>query len=214
MSDEDEMSYARFDSVEGLLQRGRGLGAVRALQDPQVAAPFVYDAIRRDWRWDGFDERSRYLAGLVRELGLSPAPVVELLSGDEQQCRRAVDVLELLALGGCDEAREALRSHVREGAHWVHVLESVSGLWPAQWWEAWVRSRGDGSAVSRSRRGSPSRGPDSGSRSSGLTWARTLMICPTSRTASSSTSWPGNGRGTATKSPPCPSCPAEIRWRG
>ncbi|MFF1370358.1 hypothetical protein OG280_04115 [Streptomyces virginiae] len=115
MGEGDEMRYARFDSVEGLLQRGRGLGAVRAVQDPHVAAPFVHDAIRRDWRWDGFDERSRYLAGLVRDLRLSPAPVVELLSGDERQCGRAVDVLELLALEGGDEAREALRSHVREG---------------------------------------------------------------------------------------------------
>ncbi|WP_371589417.1 hypothetical protein [Streptomyces virginiae] len=135
MGEGDEMRYARFDSVEGLLQRGRGLGAVRAVQDPHVAAPFVHDAIRRDWRWDGFDERSRYLAGLVRDLRLSPAPVVELLSGDERQCGRAVDVLELLALEGGDEAREALRSHVREGAHWVRVLESVAGLWPAEWWE-------------------------------------------------------------------------------
>ncbi|MFK0258653.1 hypothetical protein [Streptomyces sp. NPDC090445] len=135
MSDEDVMPYARFDSVEGLLQRGRGLGAVRALEGPLAAAPFVYDGIRRDWRWDGFDDRARYLAGLVRDLGLSPAPVVELLAGDEGQCRRAAEVLELLALDDCDEAREALRSHIREGAHWVSVLESVSGLWPLDWWE-------------------------------------------------------------------------------
>lgn len=39
------MSYAHFDSVEGLLQRGRGLGAVRALQDPRGSAVFVYDGI-------------------------------------------------------------------------------------------------------------------------------------------------------------------------
>ncbi|MER5729868.1 hypothetical protein ABT084_16265 [Streptomyces sp. NPDC002138] len=134
MSDEYE-TYAPFDSVEGLLQRGRGLGAVRARQDPEGAAPFVYDGIRRDWRWDGCDERARYLAGLVRDLGLSPTPVVELLDGDDGQFERAAAVLELLALGGCDEAREALRAHVREGAHWIHVLESVSDLWPAEWWE-------------------------------------------------------------------------------
>ncbi|WP_405533692.1 hypothetical protein OG592_02650 [Streptomyces avidinii] len=134
MSDEDVMPYARFDSVEGLLQRGRGLGAVRALQGPLAAAPFVYHGIRRDWRWDGFDDRACYLAGLVRDLRLSLAPVVEL-TGDEGQCRRAAEVLELLALDDCDEAREALCSHVREGAHWVSVLESVSGLWPLEWWE-------------------------------------------------------------------------------
>ena len=135
MSDEDAMPYARFDSVEGLLQRGRGLGAVRALQDPRAAAPFVHDGIRRDWGWGWPDDRSRYLARLVRDLELSPAPVVDLLAGDEEQCGRAAAVLELLALGGSDEAREALRSHVREGAHWVSVLESVSRRWPLEWWE-------------------------------------------------------------------------------
>ncbi|MFC8449354.1 hypothetical protein [Kitasatospora sp. NPDC057223] len=50
MSDDDVLTFARFDSVEGLLQRGRGLGAERALRDPGVAAPFVHPGIRRDWR--------------------------------------------------------------------------------------------------------------------------------------------------------------------
>ncbi|WP_327737197.1 hypothetical protein OG749_29315 [Streptomyces nojiriensis] len=135
MSDEDEMFYAPHDRLEGLLQRGRGLGAVRALQDPAAAAPFVYDGIRRDWRWDGIDERSLYLARLVRDLELSPTPVVEQLAGDEDACLRAVRVLELLALSGSAEARDGLRDHIREGEHWAGVLESVADRWPADWWE-------------------------------------------------------------------------------
>ncbi|WP_056563533.1 MULTISPECIES: hypothetical protein [unclassified Streptomyces] len=135
MSDEYEMTYAHPDSVEGLLQRGRGLGAVRALQDPQGAAGLVYDGIRRDWRWDGTDDRTLYLARLVRDLELSRAPVVDLLAGDEESCLRACEVLELLALAGSDEAREGLRDHVRTGEHWVRVLEAVSAGWPAEWWE-------------------------------------------------------------------------------
>ncbi|MGW5002528.1 hypothetical protein ACWEP8_33265 [Streptomyces hydrogenans] len=135
MSDEYEMTYAHADSVEGMLQRGRGLGAVRALQDPQGASVFVYDGIRRDWRWDGTDDRSLYLARLVRDLDLSPAPVVDLLTGDEESCLRACEVLELLALAGSDEAREGLRAYVRTGEHWARVLESVSAGWPAEWWE-------------------------------------------------------------------------------
>ncbi|MFG2971837.1 hypothetical protein ACGFYY_02385 [Streptomyces sp. NPDC048331] len=47
MSDEDEMFYAPHDSLEGLLQRGRGLGALRAAQDPAAAAPYVYGRSRR-----------------------------------------------------------------------------------------------------------------------------------------------------------------------
>ena len=135
MSDEDEMRHAPFDSTVGLLQRGRGLGAVRALMDPAAAAPHVYDAVRRDWRWDGVDDRSRYLARLIRDLELSPGPAIDLLAGSERDCERATGVLELLALAGSDEARDALRSHIREGAHWVLVLESVSDLWPTDWWE-------------------------------------------------------------------------------
>ncbi|MEV7556637.1 hypothetical protein [Streptomyces sp. NPDC089795] len=135
MSDEDEMFYAPHDSLEGLLQRGRGLGALRAAQDPAAAAPYVYDGIRRDWRWDGIDERSLYLARLVRDLELSPTPVVAQLEGDEYACLRATRVLELLALSGSGEALDGLRDHIREGEHWVDVLESVADLWPADWWE-------------------------------------------------------------------------------
>ncbi|MFF7730831.1 hypothetical protein [Streptomyces sp. NPDC008001] len=135
MSDEYEMTYAHPDSLEGLLQRGRGLGAARALQNPQGAAAAVYDGIRREWRWDGTDDRSLYLARLVQDLKLSLTPIVDQLVGDEESCLRACHVLELLALAGSDEAREGLREYVRRGEHWVRVLESVSAGWPAEWWE-------------------------------------------------------------------------------
>ncbi|MFE4695860.1 hypothetical protein ACFRIC_02100 [Streptomyces sp. NPDC056738] len=135
MSDEHEMVYARIESLEGLLQRGRGLGAVRALRDPQEAAAFVYDGIRRDWRWDSTDDRCLYLARLVRDLDLSLTPVLRRLAGDEETCLRACDVLELLALSGSEAARDALRTYIREGAHWARVLESVSIGWPTEWWD-------------------------------------------------------------------------------
>ncbi|MFF0561982.1 hypothetical protein [Streptomyces sp. NPDC004266] len=135
MSDEYETSYAFPRSVEGLLQRGRGLGAVRALQDPQGSAVFVYDGIHRDWRWDQSDERSLYLARLVHDLDLSPTPIVDQLEGSEEACLRACEVLELLALAGSGEAREGLRAYVRKGEHWGRVLESMSAGWPPKWWE-------------------------------------------------------------------------------
>ncbi|MGG7569416.1 hypothetical protein [Streptomyces sirii] len=95
----------------------------------------MYDGIRHDWRWDGTDDRSLYLARLVQELKLSPTPVVDQLAGDEEACLRACEVLELLALAGSGEAREGLRAYVREGEHWIGVLESVSACWPPDWWE-------------------------------------------------------------------------------
>ncbi|MFD9518062.1 hypothetical protein [Streptomyces sp. NPDC059979] len=130
------LSYASHDCLEGLLQRGRGLGAIRAHQDPHEAAAFVDDGIRRDWKWDDqTDTRSLYHARLIRDLNLSPTPVVDQLAGDEEEWSRAADVLVLLAVAGSDEAREGLRAYVREGEHWARLLESVADRWPAEWWE-------------------------------------------------------------------------------
>lgn len=137
MSDESagDQAYAPVDSLKGLLQRGRGLGALRATGDPATAGELVYDQVRQDWRWDSVDDRSLYLARLIQGLGLTLDPVVALLAGDEDDCERATRVLELLAVSGSAEARGALRAYIREGEHWVDVLESVAGSWPTEWWD-------------------------------------------------------------------------------
>ncbi|MEV7779182.1 hypothetical protein [Kitasatospora sp. NPDC088351] len=112
------LDYAPAGTLPGLLQRGRGLGARMAAEDPSAAAGLVYGCVRWDWRWDGqADSRHLYLARLIRDLGLSPEPVTALLTADRDTCERATRVLELLALGGSAQAREALREHVREGGH-------------------------------------------------------------------------------------------------
>ncbi|MFD4137971.1 hypothetical protein [Streptomyces sp. NPDC058572] len=137
MSDEseDEWAYAPVGTLKGLLQRGRGLGALEAAHGPGSAGELVYEGIRQDWRWDSVDDRHVYLARLVRDLELSPAPVIARLTGDEDACEQATRVLELLARSGSVESREALRSYVREGEHWVDVLESVARSWPVEWWD-------------------------------------------------------------------------------
>ncbi|MFJ8621159.1 hypothetical protein ACIRD4_35940 [Streptomyces clavifer] len=48
---------------------------------------------------------------------------------------RACEVLVLLALAGSGDAREGLRVYVRQGEHWVRVLESLAAGWPPAWWE-------------------------------------------------------------------------------
>ncbi|MBD0695240.1 hypothetical protein BG452_19470 [Streptomyces sp. CBMA123] len=138
------------------MQRGRGLGALMAAEDPASAAELVYGCIRYEWRWDAtVDDRHLYLARLVRDLELPLGPVVELLAGGEKACERAARVLELLALGGSVEAREALRAYIREGEHWLNVLEWVAEAWPWEWWgdlEEVVRERSseeDGSEPTR-----------------------------------------------------------------
>ncbi len=111
---ERRYEYAPAGTLPGLLQRGRGLGAVMAAEDPSSAADLVYGCIRWEWRWDSVDDRELYLARLIRDLELPIGPVVEMLAGDEDTHDRAVEVLELLALGGSIEARDALRVHLPE----------------------------------------------------------------------------------------------------
>ncbi|MFF9640133.1 hypothetical protein [Kitasatospora aureofaciens] len=114
---ERRYEYAPAGTLPGLLQRGRGLGALMAAEDPGAAAELVYGCIRWEWRWDPrVDERGRYLARLIRDLELPLGPVVEVLSGTEEARARAVRVLELLALGGSAEAREALGARGALGA--------------------------------------------------------------------------------------------------
>ncbi|MER5636079.1 hypothetical protein ABT095_03905 [Kitasatospora sp. NPDC002227] len=134
MSDEAEWAYAPVSTLEGLLQRGRGLGAIDAPGDP-TAGRLVRECVSRDCRWDGVDERDLYLARLMRDLELSPEPVVARLQGDEYECERAAGLLVPLAKGGVAGAREALRAYVHDGEHWVDVLQSLAAGWPVEWWD-------------------------------------------------------------------------------
>ncbi|MFJ9839983.1 hypothetical protein ACIRYZ_05860 [Kitasatospora sp. NPDC101155] len=49
---ERRYEYAPAGTLPGLLQRGRGLGARMAAEDPSSAAELVYGCIRWEWRWD------------------------------------------------------------------------------------------------------------------------------------------------------------------
>ncbi|MGW2376628.1 hypothetical protein [Kitasatospora sp. NPDC001683] len=145
---ERRYEHAPAGTLAGLLQRGRGLGAVMAAEDPGAAAELVYGCVRWEWRWDSqVDDRHLYLARLIRDLELPLGPVVEVLAGGEDACGRAARVLELLALSGSVEAREALRAYIRDGEHRFDVLESVAEAWPWEWWgdlEEVVRDRSSG----------------------------------------------------------------------
>ncbi|MFE5580871.1 hypothetical protein [Kitasatospora sp. NPDC056531] len=112
---ERRYEYAPAGTLPGLLQRGRGLGALLAAEDPSSAADLVYGCIRWEWRWDStLDDRDVYLARLIRDLELPLGPVIEMLAGDEGVRERATKVLELLALAGSVEARDALPPEAEE----------------------------------------------------------------------------------------------------
>ncbi|MET8539080.1 hypothetical protein ABZW03_00255 [Kitasatospora sp. NPDC004799] len=107
--------YAPPTTLLGLLQRGRGQGALIAAEDRSTVADLVHGCIRWEWRWDRqADHRDLYLARLIRDLELPLAPVVDLLSGDEGTRDRAAAVLERLARGGSAEARRALPDRTPE----------------------------------------------------------------------------------------------------
>ncbi|WP_459647900.1 hypothetical protein [Kitasatospora sp. Ki12] len=105
--------YAPPNTLLGLLQRGRGQGALMAAEDRASVADLVHGCIRWEWRWDRqVDDRHLYLARLIRDLELPLGPVVEMLAGDEETRWRATRVLELLVLAGSEEARAALPGYV------------------------------------------------------------------------------------------------------
>ncbi|MFJ1751812.1 hypothetical protein [Kitasatospora sp. NPDC088134] len=134
---EDGYRYAPADSPAGLIERGRGLGALRARGEPAAARAAVLDCLRTDTRWDWqVDQRHHYLAHLVRELALPIDLPVTLLDGTDQDNWRSHGLLAVLARTGSTEARAALRRYVRRGGEWWQgVLDTVADEWPTPWWD-------------------------------------------------------------------------------
>ncbi|MFE2106954.1 hypothetical protein ACFXAF_13935 [Kitasatospora sp. NPDC059463] len=73
--------YAPAGSLIGMVQRGRGLGARMVAEDPRGTAEVVAGCVRWDWRWDDADQRSVYLARLVRDTGVRAEPAGEAGAG-------------------------------------------------------------------------------------------------------------------------------------
>ena len=141
--------YASYRSLRGALQLGRGV-AVARLRDRPGPAQLVYECTSRDTRWDWqVDDRYTYLARLLRDLRLDPAPLVAQLracgpyhpwpqpdpTDDDNQFNLAVGILETLARSGDVQARAALREYVRDGIRWIDALEALTDEWPVEWWD-------------------------------------------------------------------------------
>ncbi|MCX4749091.1 hypothetical protein OG455_26885 [Kitasatospora sp. NBC_01287] len=130
-------------TLAGALQRGRGVGALRARRDPDAAAELVRACVRRDHRWWWhLDEREVYLARLVRDLGLGSAPVLARLRETEHVPRAerdnsfelATGVLVALARGGDREAALGLAHYLDDGTRWISVLQRIAADYPADRW--------------------------------------------------------------------------------
>jgi hypothetical protein len=144
----DGWDYAPYRSTRGALQRGRGL-AVARLRDRPERAELVYECTSRDTRWSRqVDARCGYLARLLRDLRLDPAPLIAQLracgpyrglradpTDDDNQFDLAVGILAALARAGEERPHEALRGYVRDGVRWLDALTALPALWPVEWWD-------------------------------------------------------------------------------
>ncbi|MFJ5229374.1 hypothetical protein ACIQBJ_05675 [Kitasatospora sp. NPDC088391] len=129
--------YAPADSLTGLIERGRGLGALRAREERAEARDAVLNCLRTDTRWHrGPGSRHHYLADLVRESALPIDLPIALLDAGQQDNWRSHGLLAVLARTGSAEARAALSRYVRSGHHWWQdVLDTLSAEWPVAWWD-------------------------------------------------------------------------------
>ncbi|MEU8074099.1 hypothetical protein AB0B31_01530 [Catellatospora citrea] len=145
MSDADDAPRWQYDPVRTLagdLQRGHGMGVVKA--HTEAAGPdAVFACVQRDHRWWWqLDERPEYLARLMLELRMDPTAVVALLhtagdvvSDDDNTFAMALDVLETLGFAGDEQVVRALRHYVIHGARWLEVLEAIARRWPQATWD-------------------------------------------------------------------------------
>lgn len=131
----DDTPWAPSDTLLGQLQRGRGLGARRAIaatgRRPVHTARAVYDCVARDPRWDNqCEDRALYLARLVVDLALPVGPIADHLAAVgtvDWYDDLAVATLGCLARLGRDDAVPPLRRHVAEGHTWQAAFSELAG---------------------------------------------------------------------------------------
>ena len=125
--------WAMYDSLEGQLQRGRGLGFRSALGDPGTAGKLVLRCVLEDPRWDAqVEDRGLYYARLFRALDLPLDPISKHLATDPERPALALDVLECLARYGYDHAVGALRDYLESGSQWESALYRLVNVVPRE----------------------------------------------------------------------------------
>ena len=129
-----ERELAGADTLEGLCQRGRGAGYIRALAYPVEAAEVIVNCVHHDARWDHqVDERGWFYASLILDLGIDVTRVLPDLTtsfrpGDDWDLSIATEVLARCARRGLPGAVSELRRYLRSGRDLVRALELLVEL--------------------------------------------------------------------------------------
>lgn len=124
----EKVNILGWDTLEGQLQRGRGLGYLRALEDPAAAREILERCITHDPRQDGqVETRSDYYAGLAVEIGMGVDGLDAYLREPRNDRRDwgtylTVSVLARMSALGRSDALAIIRNYIAYGQHWDSAL--------------------------------------------------------------------------------------------
>lgn len=134
-SENSASRIAPAETLLGLLQRGRGAGFLRALDDsPPEVRPLLLECIVNDARWDTqVEERADYYGRLTLLTGLEPNSIESSLRtgrgpGAMRDMSLAIDTLGRMAQLGSASALRVLREYVAYGSEWDFALEQLAQL--------------------------------------------------------------------------------------
>ncbi|MEY9860485.1 hypothetical protein ABH935_006122 [Catenulispora sp. GAS73] len=132
--------YAEPETLLGQLQRGRGLGARRALAEPG-AGDLVVGCVVRDPRWDAQTEsRDEYLACLIHRMELPLDPIAHHLFGEPgrtelRDVELSLQVLAWLVELERTDAAPLLRRYAAEGKYWKAAVDAIWNWEVAELWD-------------------------------------------------------------------------------
>ncbi|MDQ2716167.1 MAG: hypothetical protein M3Z08_14770 [Chloroflexota bacterium] len=131
----EEHVIASADSLLGQLQRGRGMGFLRALREgATVSGPLLFHCMTYDPRWDRqLESRSDYYAALLLQLALPLDPFdaylrvcAETDSGDARDAESIVlNSICALAIRGDLSAIAIMCAYLAYGYEWESVFETL-----------------------------------------------------------------------------------------
>lgn len=131
----EERVLASADSLLGQLQRGRGMGFLRALHErTAVIEPLLFDCVIHDPRWDRqLESRSAYYAALLLQFALPLDPFEVFLrvcaENDSEEAGEAeyvvLDTLCALVVRGDVSAIVVVRAYLTYGCHWEYAFETL-----------------------------------------------------------------------------------------